>query len=286
MVSDEVKGQYPHVDFNKIGSGFIELETLQHLDKYAFIYEYLRQYDEDIEMLGFEQSQFYYFLLNERAVYSGRTAIAKSRKASEAVMNAVDLEHTVVRQGISPLEQYYLYRFLVRQEYVYSTELGIYMPKTLHRQIYGCDGSLTDSPWMQPTDCGLTADAFGKSLDSMTTCERMEENIESRIQIPVQDENTAVIQIETDQPVDGKNADFIYIRLRNLQGGKMTVSWNNTKGDGGAVNCDCGDGCLLIPVGVNPSWLLSSHTRIDMRIEGCRKPEEITVEEVAYYHLK
>lgn len=286
MVSDEVKGQYPHVDFNKIGSGFIELETLQHLDKYAFIYEYLRQYDEDIEMLGFEQSQFYYFLLNERAVYSGRTAIAKSRKASEAVMNAVDLEHTVVRQGISPLEQYYLYRFLVRQEYVYSTELGIYMPKTLHRQIYGCDGSLTDSPWMQPTDCGLTADAFGKSLDSMTTCERMEENIESRIQIQVQDENTAVIQIETDQPVDGKNADFIYIRLRNLQGGKMTVSWNNKKGDGGAVNCDCGDGCLLIPVGVNPSWLLSSHTRIDMRIEGCRKPEEITVEEVAYYHLK
>ena len=37
--------------FKSLGSGFIELETLQHLDKYAFIYEYLRQYDEDIEML-------------------------------------------------------------------------------------------------------------------------------------------------------------------------------------------------------------------------------------------
>lgn len=286
MLTNEVKGQYPHVDFDKIGNGFMELQTLQHLDKYAFIYEYLRQYDEDIEMLGFEQSQFYYFLLNEKAVYSGRTAIAKSRKASEMVIKSVDLEHTVIRQGVSPLDQYYLYRFLVRQGYVYSTELGIYMPGALYCQIYGCEGSLTGSPWMQPADCGLTADAFGKSLDSMETCERTGENIESSVQIQVYDENAAVIHIETNQPVNGENVDFIYVRLKNVQGGKMTVSWNNAEGDGGAVNCDCGDGSLLIPVGINPSWLLSSHTQIDMRVEGCGKPEEIMVEEVAYYHLK
>ena len=286
MVSDEIKEQYPYVNFDKIGNGFIELETLQHLDRYAFIYEYLRQYDEKIKMMGFEQSQFYYFLLNEKAVYSGRTAIAKSRKASRMVMDAVDLEHTVVRQGIVPLEQYYLYRFFVRQGYVYSTELGIYMPKTLYREIYGCDGSLAGSLWMQPADCGLTADAFGKSLDSLETCEKTGEDIESSIQIRIPDENTAVIHIETNRPVDGGKVDFIYLRLKNVQGGKMTVSWSSMEGEGGAITCDCGNGALLIPVGINPSWLLSSHMQMDMQIEGCKKPEEMMVEEVSYYHLK
>lgn len=286
MVTDEIKEQYPHVDFDRIGDGFIELETLQHLDKYAFLYEYLRQYDQQIEMTGFEQSQLYYFLLNEKAVYSGRTAIAKSRKASEKVMDTIDLEHTVVRQGISPLEQYYLYRFLVRQGYVYSTELGIYMPQVLYRQIYGCEGSLTDSPWMQPADCGLTADAFGKSLDSMETCEKTGEDIKSSVSIQIEDEGTAAIHIETDRPVDGRETDFVYIRLQNVQGGKMTVSWNSMEGEGGMINCDCGDGDLLIPAGINPSWLLSSHTQIDMRIGECEGPEKIKVEEVSYYRLK
>lgn len=287
MITDEIKEQYPHVDFDRIGDGFIELETLQHLDKYAFIYEYLRQYDEQIEMLGFEQSQFYYFLLNEKAVYSGRTAIAKSRKASEAVIAAIDPEHTVVRQGISTLEQYYLYRFFVQAGYVYSEELGIYMPGSLYRKIYGCDGSLAGSPWAQLSDCGLVADAFGKSLDSMETCEKTQEDIENDISIQVPDENTAAVRIETSRPVDGGKADFLYIRLKNVQGGKMTVSFNGPDGEGGeAVSCDCGDGSLLIPVGTNPLWLLSSHTRIDIRIEGCKRVQDITVEEVSYYHLK
>lgn len=67
----------------------------------------------------------------------------------------------------------------------------------------------------------------------------------------------------------------------------MTVFFNGPDGEGGgAVSCDCGDGSLLIPVGTNPLWLLSSHTRIDIRIEGCKRVQDITVEEVSYYHLK
>lgn len=286
MVTDEIKGQYPHVDFDRIGDGFIELETLQHLDKYAFIYEYLRQYDEQIEMLGFEQSQFYYFLLNEKAVYSGRTAIAKSRKASGTVIAAIDPEHTVVRQGISTLEQYYLYRYLVQAGYVYSEELGIYMPRSLHCRIYGCDGSLAGSTWAQPSDCGLVADAFGKSLDSMENCERTEEDVESGVRIQVQDDNSIMVHIDADRPVDGEKADFIYVRLKNTRGGKLTLSFNSLEGEGGALSCDCGDGALLIPVGINPLWLLSSHTQVAIRIEGCERPREVTVEEVAYYRLK
>lgn len=286
MITDEIKTQYPNVDFDKIGEGFMKLETLQHLDRYAFIYKYLRQYDDKIEMLGFEQSQFYYFLLNEKAVYSGRTAIAKSQEASRVVMDAVDLEHTVVRQGVSPLEQYYLYRFLVQEGYVYSADLGIYMPQTLYSRIYGSSGSLNGSPWTQPEDCGLTANAFGKSLDSMETCEKAGEDIENSVRIQVQNKNTAIVHIETDKPVDGENVDFVYIRFQNVQEGKIKVSWNSLEGEDGAVYCDCGDGNLLIPVGINPLWLLSSHTQIEMQIEGCSRPEEIAVEEVSYYHLK
>lgn len=286
LITDEIKGQYPHVDFEKTGNGFIELETLEHLDKYAFIYEYLRQYDGQIEMFGFEQSQLYYFLLNEKAVYSGRTAIAKSGKASRLVMDAVDLEHTVVRQGVSPLEQYYLYRFLVRNGYVYSGELGIYMPDVLYRKIYGCSGSLAGSPWTEPADCGLTANAFGKSLASMETCERAGKADEENIRIQVLDEHTAVIHIEEKEPVDGKNVDFIRLRLGNVEGGKIRISWNDVEGEGGAIYCDCGDGNLLIPVGVNPLWLLSSHTQIEVRLEDCGRAGETTVEEVSYYRLK
>lgn len=172
-VNNELRSKYPHVDFDKLGQGFVQQKILDNLEKNAFIYAFLREYDPEVNILGFEHTQFYYFLLNEKCVYSGRTAIAKSKKATERVIECID-EHTVIRGNVIPIEEYYLYRYIMELGYVYHPDLNLYMPKELYYKMTSNEGSVLDSTWVEPVDVRMVAASFGEAREQMDCFEPVE----------------------------------------------------------------------------------------------------------------
>lgn len=284
QVTPQMQMTYPNVDFERIGEGYVRTEIMDKLAKNQSIYDFLKTYDCDVKILGFEMTQMYYFMLNEKAVYSGRTAIAKSAKATQPVIDQID-EHTVVRTGVIPLEQYYLYRYLVLNGYVYSHELEVYLPSKLYQKIYGAEGTILGSPWANTSDCAMVANSFGKSLESMET-------METCGQIPYecdiyQDETKWYIAVRTQQTVSGADTDFVKVLLNNCTSEKVTLRWKQLdSGQWHEIICDCGDGNLLIPVGSNASWLIGEHTDFEIVLEKSQIAGNVELKEFAFYHLK
>lgn len=246
LITDELADAYPDVDFSRIGTGFIQQNVLANLEKNEVSYRFLKQYDPDIRLLGFEHTQFYYYLLNEKSVYSGRTAIAKSKAATEKVLKCVD-EHTAVRGSLIPLEQYYLYRYFIKQGYVYLKDLNLYVPGVLYQKIYNAEGTLSDSPWTENYDCKMTASAFAKSLTAMDCFEKIsdiacdatihivpanvaaQENALVQTIAAIQEDkpektNTRALSVMLTfpEPVDGSRAEFLHVKLGNSQAEKKT----------------------------------------------------------------
>ncbi len=284
IVTPQMKNQYPHINFERIGNGYVRTETMDSLEKNSMICEFLKSYEPDVRLLGFEMSQMYYYLLNEKTVYSGRTAIAKSAKATEAVIEQLD-EYTVIRTGVVPVDQYYLYRYLVKQGYVYSPELELYMPNALYKKIYGVDGSLAASTWTAPYDCHYVANAFGKSVDTLETCEKMDD-VSYSCTIYGEGENICLL-FKTDEIIRGNEADFLRLQLEHVNDKKVYVKW--PQGDGihySELQLDCKDGNLLIPLGINADWMQREHQEILIVIEDMAETDEVVVGEFGFYHLK
>ena len=305
-VSDALKEQYPHVDLQRIGSGFIQTNVLENLETNAFTYDFLKGFDPKVRILGFEHTQFYYYLLNEKTVYSGRTAVARSKKAVERVLRCVD-GHTVVRAGVKPFHEYYLYRYLMKQGYVYCKDLDLYLPPDLYRQIYGKDGSVKDSPWTQTEDCHYAPASFAKSLEQMGCFEPLGD-------LTAKTEKNMVILSE---PADGAQADFLHVRLALTEEQKDVLLKQDgeesdrasddegvrrqqpdeckilirfptalTESKTAAITCNYADGDLLIPLGINAAWFLEKHSAVEFVIQteaGEICPE---IQEIQFYHLK
>ncbi len=285
LLTDEVKASYPQVDYTRVGSGFVQPGVLQNLNERYAIYDLLKTYDPDVNMLGFEMTQFYYYLLNEKAVYSGRTAIAKSAKATEAVISSMDTQHTVIRNGVIPLEQYYLYRYAVKQGYVYSAEMDLYLPSGLYRDIYGREGSLRGSAWMSDGDCGMVACAFGHSVDSMETCETVA--CPECVQTKQTENGKIVYTFSLSRAVNGADVDFVRVKLRGIEPEtEGTIYWNDVSSKmSDSLAFDVCDGELLIPVGIHAGWLTDTHDEIQIVLEGMEQ-DTVTMEQFAFYRLK
>lgn len=274
-VTDDLRGQYPNVEWNRIGAGFVKEDVIQHTDKYEFVYAYLKQFDPQIRIMGFEQTQFYYYLLNEPAVYSGRTAIARSRTATKNIINSMEVAHTAVRPAVQPLGQYYLYRYLVSRGYCYSSELDLFLPPELYETIYGQKGSPEPYDWTMTDYCGNAAAAFGNSMESLCV---MEET----------GKTGAVVdgQIILDEPVVGMDADFLYLELENCtpEDAIVSVSWDGDSAR--AVSCSLQNGKLLVPMGIDPGWLMGTHDTLNITIKSGDKNRKTSVRSWKLYHLQ
>lgn len=284
LVTSALKEQYASIDFARVGEGFVRSETMDKLELHRKTLDYLKLYDPDVRILGFEMSQMYYYMLNEKTVYSGRTGIAKSAKATQAVIEQMD-EHTVVRSRIVQPDQYYLYRHIVQSGYVYSPDLDLYMPGQMYKTIYGTDGSLNGSPWTADIDCGMLASCFGNSMKTMDVCEALE-SVDYTCQSEQSEEGTC-IRISLKEAVSGEEADFLKLQLKNAEEGTLFVRWQQEDGTySSTISCHCKNGILLIPMGIHANWMKEEHADLELMIEDVAQPNEVIIEEFAFYHLK
>lgn len=279
QITDEIKANYPNAEFARIGDGFVQLAVLQNLQKNEQIMELFRGYDSDVKILGFEHSQLYYMLLGEKTVYSGRTAIAKDYKATGQIIKQLDADKTLVRDSVTSMDQYYLYRYLAMHGYVYFEPFGLYMPNALHSYVAGQNGSLALSPWTKDIDLNDAAYAFAKSIKTMKTLEKCEA---VTYQIVASGDTANVL---LGAAVNGYVHDVVYVKLKDALDGKVTISFPSQLCEGGAgeVACNVKDGELLVPIGMNAGWLLDNQTMFTVKsLDG----SPVDIVEIQFYHLK
>lgn len=264
--------------FPSLGYGFIESGVREQLYTYDEKLEILHNADEDLKILALDKQQMYYFLLDESALYSGKVSLAKSHEAAKAVIALID-EHTVVGTDLSPLNNYYIYRELLKRGYAYDSSTGFYLPKALYISMYGEESyaaeSLSDSPWAAPLYMSKCALSLGHNLENLS----------------------ASVLIASDAPSEFLYAEIDLEALNACFDGTlnedtiMTISWEGQS----CLLTDLGDGILLLPLASNADWATGSYQQVFISLYDETKPvmeinDKILLEEVSnhlqYYSLR
>lgn len=158
--------------FNRLGYGFIDQNTLSSLYDYQNRLAILKFIDPDVRVMGLNSLQLYYFLLNERAPYSGKVSLAKSYEASKDVCSSIDA-HTVVGSDIKPLNNYYLYRYLMDLGYRYDALTQFYLPKELFIALYGEEAyetaDLSETPFSASVYLAKAPAVLAANLSNLST---------------------------------------------------------------------------------------------------------------------
>lgn len=230
--------------FPQLGYGFIDGSVRDNLYLYHDHLSVLHNADSDLKVLGLDGQQMYYFLLNERALYSGKVSLAKSREAAEEVISLID-EHTVIGSDLHPLNNYYIYRYLLKKGYAYDSLTGFYLSKELYISMYGSESynetSLSDSPWATPVYMSKCALTLGSNLENLSPI--------------LQPSDVFSEFLYTEIDLDALNAEF----GNSLhEDSIMTISWEGK----GCILTDLCNGKLLLPLGSNADWAVGNYREI------------------------
>lgn len=296
---DNLFGAYPGLDKERFGQGFVKASNVYSNADLKYKLDYLRTYDPSILLIGNEESQGNYYLLNEKCVYSGRVTIAKGRDAVSVLLSKIDKDHTVIRPTFYPLLDYYLYRFIADNGYVYDGLTDLFIPGKLYEKIYGMEGSLYDSPFALAVNCFDVPKAFGESMESMECLEKVGDG-----EIISDDRvgDMYFCDILTPESLYGRKGEFLYIEINDNEnldkdghmGGikqyipeKMpvfTVTWDDMDNAEYKVYGFLSGNKLLIPLGANADWLLRFHTNINISVDGYEGDLHVT--NAGFYSLK
>lgn len=263
--------------FPQLGYGFIDSNTKTQLETYKAALDRLHAADSNLKVLGLDSAQMYYFLLNESALYSGKVSLAKSQEAALHVISKID-SHTIVGSDLRPLNNYYIYRHLLNNGYVYDAATGFYLPKKLYTSLYGSAAyeqkTLADSPWAAPSYIGKCAKTLGDNLNRL---------------LPLLTEADSPAEfLYTELDLSALSALFCEVLNENTI---MTISWDGT----GSILTDLADGKLLLPLGSNADWAVSDYSQVYVSLYDEQKPVseisfKIPIEQVSsrlqYYSLK
>lgn len=265
------------IRFPSLGYGFMESSVKERLYEYDEKLEILHNADEDLKILALDKLQMYYFLLDESALYSGKVSLAKSHEAAEAVITLID-GHTVIGSDLSPLNNYYIYRELLKRGYAYDSVTEFYLPKALYISIYGEEAyasGLSDSPWAAPLYMSKCACSLGHNVENL---------------------NDSVL-ITSDAPSEFLYAEIDINALNDRFGTTLnedtilTVSWDGKS----CLLTDLGDGILLFPLASNADWATGDYKQVFISLYDETRPvmeidDKIPLGEISanlqYYSLR
>ncbi|MCH5280828.1 MAG: hypothetical protein J1E61_05105 [Lachnospiraceae bacterium] len=262
--------------FPNLGNGFMSASVRDSLYAYESSFNLLHAFDPEAAMMGLDTGQLYYFLLNEKALYSGKISLAKSREAAEDVIGLID-SHTAVGSDLRPLQNYYIYRYLLENGWLYDTNTGFYVSKEAYTLMYGTGdyerASLSDSPWAAPIYIGKCAQSLGHNLKNLSGILHPVSTPSEFLYVEI---NKEALAEKLAAPV---NEDTI-----------LLVSWNGK----GSLLFDLGDGTLLLPLAANADWAMGNYEQIwigiyDQQIPMSEQDTGVLLDEVSdglqYYEL-
>lgn len=240
-----------------LGNGFMVSDQLHYISDYAKVMEKCSQVKEDMTYLGLDGQGFYYYL-NAKACGTGFIQAAKGFEAQSALLDVIREKRPVVFL-LDAESNYYIYYYVMTENYCYEAADQAFYPAELYELLF--EKEADDYRSMCPaTDFGLTAASFGNSLSTLLP-----------LLTPMSDmENDSVFA-----PFAGQDYDCMLVQLPAQTAGTLSEiriqftfaeSVEPDQRTSCDVTCALNGNTLLIPVGMNPCWLLSTIT--DITISG------------------
>ena len=317
-----VPAGYIHIDnspIEKLGDGFINEEIYSSL---LHEYEAVKELDRSLDYYGVGRGSFsthYLFGLKGAASLEALMTVKSFDATKETIANLKANDAHIFSSplssfGISPVYNYYLYRWILTSgDCVWSEVNHCFIPsetKLSREEAIKCNLS-AETNWKRVSLRG-EANSLGKSIESL-------KNI-----LTEADASFSLVQtsegsiVEFGHPMLGVNADFLYLDLSSatnkreytlythdgkfpqeadkLTGALMQRTYNRDKEviiswQSGNMDCQMtcwmGNGKLLIPLGADPDWLLKEHSSLKIAIRDIEgKLETPKIDEIEFYQLR
>ncbi|MCM1162461.1 MAG: hypothetical protein NC412_14745 [Roseburia sp.] len=278
---------------NRLGVGFLIEDQVHYINDYEKVIQKCDAVSEDTTYLGFDGQGFYYFN-HVKACATGFIPAAKGYAAQKSIIETAEKNPPVIFL-INGESNYYLYYWMWENEYRYKAEDHAFYPAKLYELIYGNESSDDYLDYYTGEEyghqLGLIPSSFGSSMDTLSSLFIKEKNIVKALEADAEQE---AYNYQAD--FSGREYDFLYLEISpatpedidRFPPGTVTISFQATDiGDETAKNrvqsvaCTIKDGKLLIPMGMNPNWLLNRISSITITansaIDGETSPLDIQI---------
>lgn len=236
-----------------LGRGFMVADQISYITDYASVIEKCQAVEGYDSYMAFDGQGFFDYL-GVKCSGTGYIPAARSYEAQKEIWNAASRELPVVFY-IQPYNNYYIFRFMLDEGYLYCARDAAFYPPGLYTALYGNakgDDYRSDT---ESSNFGLSAESFGASLDTLQD-------------IFVADASKSQSDGSLPSDFSGMEYDFIYLELDEKfmekaalpDASHLIITWSDREGnsfDGNYVECQIKEGKLLIPMGMNACWLLS-----------------------------
>ncbi len=287
----------------RLGSGFFISDQVHYINDYEKVIQKCRAVAEDTTYLGFDGQGFYYFN-HVKACATGFIPAAKGYAAQKAIMETAEKNLPVIFL-INGESNYYLYYWMWEKGYLYKAKDHAFYPARLYEQIYGSQSSDNYLDYFTGEEyghhLGLVPSSFGSSMETLSSLFIREKNILEYLQTTAYQESYSC-----QGDFSGTEYDFLYLEIApaGLGGvmiyfpsGTVTVSFQafgvdeeTAKNRIQSVTCTIKDGKLLIPMGMNPNWLLNRISSItitaDCTLDGETFPLNFQVKEARLLKIR
>ena len=234
-------------DTSMLGDGFMVADQIHYLTSYASVMEKCKNAGFDASYLGMDGQGFYYYL-NAKSCATGFIQVGKGYDAQQRLLATIQEARPVIFM-LEPQSSYHIYYYiLTKGNYCYSDADKAFYPKEMFEVLY--PGKESDDARLAfgAIDLGLSPSSFGKSFETLAF---------------------RLTKTDADaKSVNGNENDVLFLRLPAIENASMlqiTFKSDGMENERTSVTCKTGDGTLLIPIGMNASWLLGDNSDILLR---------------------
>ncbi len=241
-------------DTSMLGDGFMVADQVHYLTSYASVMEKAQAIDPDVSYMGMDGQGFYYYL-NAKVCATGFIQAGKGYDAQQRIIESIEKERPVIFL-LDSQASYYIYRYVLLGDYIYKADDGAFFPSELFAKLYPGETGDDYRTVCASTDLGLSPASFGNSAGSLLRPREAARMFE----IPV---NSAPLTIS------GEDFDLLMLSLGEdlaLRAHTVEIRYlsDGVSHEGATVSCKTGDGTILVPLGMNPCWLLGENSQITL----------------------
>ncbi len=281
-------------DYPNLGEGFVQTDIMNQIrvaaDKYKTLDKNREYYMLFVNDLQTEHGMAFDEILNIKGVGMLESLVVRGFSISEYQAKTLLNANAIVGNCISPVDHYYLYRWLMTGGYYkWNSEQKLFYPVKSESYDEVINSNSEAIMRMPSEEVGEYAASLGNSIESLSGNVLTETNPAYKVS-SCRDK----IHIIFDNGVQGNDVDYIFIeadiadsvtpilydsehqannKLEYLlmkhkynNGLKCVIEWT-TQGEIHTMSMEAENGRLLVPIGAGTGWLCNNHDDISIWFE-------------------
>lgn len=253
--------------------------------------------------------EFFLIFDNETPLKLDSMELTRSAKSSFENLKLLKQSPPPLLMDILKTKSYYMFRWIVDSGYVMYEDDGqfFWLRPDRYEKNYGDleEGYRNMYDIFPQQDLKKIPYSFGNSLKTLKPRFILEKSLNidnlllrynqiSKInnkRFKIDNTEDPFIVITLLEAINGRDYDFIYVRFssnirnREIKDKRIQLFWDSRErglSENRSVRFDYGNGQLLIPMGLHPSWTASNITRLRFDFEGISVGTEFSIEEIKF----